>query len=385
MVSFFFICLLLSEVVFSAFDKLPLLFYGSAGLYYLATTRSFRIIPMELFYLGFCIALLLTSIMVAFSGNTLQYLIAFLLQAGLFSYIFTRQSLDRNFLKNSVASFINWSVFIGLLGIADFLLFEVGVVSPIRDYFYVNKVDSLYGSPNIFGVMSSFALMFLIRQEGIRNTRLWVYAKMAVLFLSVILSVSGMSLGLLILYLLLEKMSIKKVFYLTLTAILGIILFEMYVGISNIPLQVILNKRFELWVAAFEMWSQSKILGIGTGNFQLTNTVSFDADVTGQNYGLHSMYMWLIVETGIFGTLMFGAVLWCAMARALRRKSHYELTFLILLMVSQLTESFLQYEDVFMLFFWLIIAAFGQNSTVFQRKPGSGPPKKIAQMQHRIA
>lgn len=368
MVSVFFISLLLSDVVWAPLDKLPLIVFGLVGLYYLGAYRRFRISLAELFYLAFCSSMLFTAISVGFTGNILSYLFLFILQIGLISFIVTKQNINKWFIVNSIESFINWSVAYSIIGAIDFIMYEVGISSIIRDYYYTNKVDSFYGSPNIFGIMSAFALMFLLRQEGLKARSFLKYAKMVALLIAILLSQSGMALGLLLFYILLEKLSWLKILLLAFLLVFGVLLFEMYYGVLNIPIQIILNKRFELWEAAFEMWKQSKVFGIGTGNFQLTNAVTFDADITGQSFGLHSMYMWLIIETGIVGFVLFAVILWCLIIKIRLSFSKYEMPFLILLLISQLTESFLQYEELYMMLFWLLAMSFGRDIPIFVRK-----------------
>lgn len=357
MIHLFFISLVLSDLVFSAFDKLPIVLVGLAGLYTWAFKRKFKLHAFELMYLIFLMAMVATTIKVGFTGNTIQYLFLFALQFGVLSYIIERQQKNDRYIEECFDSIVKWNVIISIVGMLDFLLYNVGIISPIRDYFYSFKVDSFYPSPNIYGVMSAFSLVFTIRKiemYGLTYTRLAV----AIIFLiSILLSTSSMAFGIPLVYLVVKRLNYLLMTLGVMVVIFTISYWELYAGYPNIPIDVILNKRLEIWINAFQMWSESPYLGIGTGNFQIFNDLQLYGRDIGNNYGLHSLFMWLIIETGIIGTAIFIFFIIAVLIRVNRyavRKS--VLAFLSLIFVCQLTEFYLDHEEIFSLLFWLIIA-----------------------------
>ncbi len=356
MVHLFFISLILSDLVHTSFDKLAIIVFGILGLYSWLIKRKLKLFAFEAFYLFFVFMMLVTAIKVNFSGNTFQYLFLFILQFGLLSYILDQQLKNKHYIANCFEQIIKWNLFVSLVGIFDFMLYKIGIVSPIRDYFYSFKVDSFYPSPNVYGVISAFCLVFTLRKVELTG---YSYTRMITLIIfsiSVLLSTSSMALGIPLLYLIIKRLNH---FYMVL-AVAGVIIlisyWELYAGYPDIPVDLILNKRLEIWIHAFQMWLESPYFGIGTGNFQLFNDLQFSGRDIGSSYGLHSIYMWLIIETGIVGTFAFILFFITAVVRIYNyKKKRIIFSFFLLIFICQLTEFYLDHEEVFVLLFWLIV------------------------------
>lgn len=377
MVNTFFISLFLAELVWPSFDKAPIVIFGTWGLIRLITVRQLRVTVSELLFMLFMVSMLITCITVGFSGDTPQYLLLFILQFGLISFIVTSQKKDPDFIKTAIRSFVNWNVFIGAVGIIDYVLYQVGVTSIIRDYYLASKVDSFYAGPNIFGILCAFSLMFHIRQYNLKTLVTRQLAKTVILYLAVLVSASAMALGLLLLFIVMQKLNALRVLVIATLVIVALVSFEVFYGFQNVPYQLILNKRLELWVDAFAMWSDSVFFGIGTGNFQLNNGVQFDTGESGQDYGLHSLYLWLIIETGIVGSVIFLALIIHLLVKSLRTtSSQFAIPIFTLLLVSQLTEFDLDHEELFVLLFWLVAVSLLRSNEIYHRV-GFGKKSKI--------
>lgn len=370
MVSVFFIFLLLADLLHPALDKVPVLFFGMYGLLVLLVKRKTKILIPEMGYLLFLFSMCVTAVLVDFSGNTIAYLVLFCLQLGVFSYVIFQQKRDRNFINNGINSFINWNIVIGVVGLLDFLAYSAGVITPIRDYFYSFKVDSFYANPNVFGMMASFSIIFMIRRNSFRRFDRKDMIKMGVLSISIILSTSSMALGLPLIYLVVQRFSLSKAILLSVAIMSAILLYELKFGFENIPIQVLLNKRLELWISAFQMWSEAPLFGVGTGNFQLQNTVVFEGRAIGSDFGLHSLYLWLIIETGIVGSACFVLFLVSIIYRSTQfTYSKYSIPIFGMLLFSQLTEFYLEHEEVFMLLFWLIVTSLILPTNLYLSSP----------------
>jgi len=72
-----------------------------------------------------------------------------------------------------------------------------------------------------------------------------------------------------------------------------------------------------------------------------------------ENYGLHSLYLWLLVETGLVGLLIFSLYVFLVLVNA-KHKNVFVYTF-VLALLSQLTEFYLDHVEVFSLLFFILV------------------------------
>lgn len=385
MVNVFFVFLILADLVHQELDKVPVVIFGCMGLYYLFVVRKLKITKAEFFYIIFILSMFTSAIFVGFSINIMLYLVLFTLQLGMVSYITFHQMRDFGYLERSMGWVVSWNLLIGVFGILDFVFFQMGVVSPIRDYFHSYKVDSFYASPNIYGVMASFCLIYLLGGVKFFSFKFSDVAKIILLTVSVVLSTSTMAMGLVLLFLmykLLQNIAFYKLVGVFFVLITSLILLGVYVGVDNMPIQSILNKRLELWVESFNMWSKSPFFGIGTGNFQILNDVEFDGVSTKGEFGLHSLFLWLIVETGIIGFISF-FIFVLSVLHASRRHAHrrFAIVVFVLILISQLTEFYLDHEEVFMMLFWMSIVSLTITNNLYSKFPSVSRVDKNKQQE----
>ena len=371
MVNVFFICLILADLVYPELDKLPVLIYGILGFYYILSGIRLTVSPAESIYFLFLLLISVSTFFIDFIGNSRVYLVLFTLQLGIFSYITYRQKLDFMYLDKSISSFINWNVFIGMIGMLDFIVFQLGIISPIRDYFYASKVDSFYANPNTFGIMASFSLIFiLVNIQGFR-LKLFEFFKIIVLMISVGISTSSMAIGLVMmffLYKLVKSRSFKMLVLLLLCMICMFLFIAWNADFNSISIQSLLNKRLELWRESIRLWFDSPMFGIGTGNFQFLNEVEFNGVSSTGEFGLHSLFLWLIVETGIIGSLFFSVFLLSVFYESKKRLYRKPIAAIfILILTSQLTEFYLDHEEIFIMIFWIIVVSCTVPNNLYSR------------------
>lgn len=351
MIHLFFISVILSEVIFDPLDKLPLVIFGAYGIVLALVRGGAGVKSTELLYLVFVIYLFVTAPYMMHREGVLVYCVYYLLQFGLLLYILSRLSACSDYLRSQLGGVVAWQSFFVVLGAVDAGLYLYGIESPLRDYDRSWKVDSFYKSPNIFGVVSALVVVYLMNWKHAPS----VLIRRALIFLNlfgVIVSGSSMALGVVLVSEGLKRFGLRLS---VVVSILGLA-FAYEAVVSNAP--EVLNRRIEIWTAAIEAWKTSPWLGIGSGNFQrIGEVVIGGADLTG-SYALHSLYLWLLVETGVFGTFFFSLFIISFVIRLIQSPWRaYAYTLPLVLFLSQLTENYLDHEELFIAIFWLTIGA----------------------------
>jgi len=358
MIHIFFIGYILSALVFQDFDKLGILIYGTIGLLY--RLQRFYVINLKLdLLLLFIIYLIIVSLYYSLY-KSLFFGLLFLLQFGLIYYIYIEISKNGDkLIYQWVKLFIQYQVIFILIGLIDFTLYKNGIISPIRDYTISWKVDSLYGNPNPFGIVSgiSFVLLFYLKNlfKKFRNIYL------GILLIGVFLSGSDMALLITLVGVILKYFHLRLTYKILLVFV---ILSAIYIINADLTyLYSLFNKRIEIWIVAFSHFQNNYILGIGTGSFQdsvdsIGNTLGIN-----HNYGLHSMYLWLLIECGLIGFLIYAYYIFIILnLDSLNDKmiNLFKKIFFIILL-SQFTEFFIDHVEFFQLLYSLVIGViFGK-------------------------
>ncbi len=80
------------------------------------------------------------------------------------------------------------------------------------------------------------------------------------------------------------------------------------------------NDRYIEWQAAFDMWQENPVLGVGAGNYQESIGMYYGflphSNEPVKEADLHNVYLVLLSSTGLFGMLMFAGMLVQGAARA---------------------------------------------------------------------
>jgi O-antigen ligase len=340
---------LLSELVWDPFDSVPVLVYGIVGLAAFLGRRGWRVGAVEWLYLLFCLHLLFSALFQENSERVLLYVGFYTLQFGVLSYWIREIRLRPDTFDVGMMQIVRWQSVAAVIGVVELILYFSNIESPLRNHLRSWKVDSIFKSPNIFGVMSAFVMIHLFdRKISFFRKQLLLSINLA----AVLMSGSVMALGLVVLNRILRRFGFR------ISAIVGCaaLLVAMDWVIANGP--EMLNRRLEIWEAALNMWRTSPLIGVGTGNVQLEAAVIIDDRVTSGEYGTHSLILWLIAETGVTGLAIFGlfvAALFRNFLSTRWAKALYGLP--IMLFVAQITENYLDHEEIFVMLFWLIVAS----------------------------
>jgi len=338
------VCLFLSDYIYEELDKLPLIFVGILGWLKAIKTLS---VPNDLISLSFLCFVFYMFVSVAIHPNSLlalSYALLFLLLFGVFLYL-RKLFLEERNLYVFLRSFITLQALVCIFGLLEFIFFQFGYSSIFRDELGTYRVDSFYANPNPFGILSALSLC-LTHIKGLYNLRVRAFFTIC-FFVGVLVSGSFMALLLVLLFALLLNFRIS--FVVTLGAIFSAAL----IFVFELDFRELLNTRLEIWEAAFKMWLEYPLFGLGTGNFQLN---SLDLKLgAGIAYGLHSMYAWLLFETGVVGALM-GSIFLIIFVNFSFRISKLVGVIALILLLSQLTEFFLDHEEVFSLLFVAMLA-----------------------------
>lgn len=358
MINLTFLTIIFSELFWDPLDKLPIAFFGFLGLYTFFIKRPLVSNTAGLVYLLFCLYLIFTSFFQINSKQVLIYGLFYFAQFGLFVYILSRVRNDHEYSKKCFEMIVNWQSIIVVVGIADLILYMVGIETPLRDHVRSFKVDSFYKSPNILGVVSSLVCVYLLFSFNLfkNPSRFFLY------FLNILGAViSGSSMAILIIFASLAFKVSNRYFFFFVT-IFSITLLASFFS-EIVP--DLLNRRTEIWKEAFYMWEDDFLIGIGSGNFQILNTLSFNGvDLSGV-YGLHSFYMWLIIETGLIGLFIFSLFAWSVISgyKCWDSKDVVSVLF-ISIAFSQLTENYIDHEEIFVVIFWLLISCMVHSPKV---------------------
>jgi O-antigen ligase len=344
-VATFYLFLLLSDISHEDLDKTPVIVAGLVGWIVLLIRARLPVDPISLSFLAFCLYMLLTVPLYPDPIMALNYASLFLLLFGLFLVFRLLLRSERNY-HAILRSLIILQSLVSLIGIIDFFLFEFGTISPIRDYTSANKADSFFANPNPLGITS--ALCFCLSQtRGLLRTKYRLLVG-ACLLAGVLVSQSTTAAIVVLIFILL--------FYLGMELTLGIgliVIVAIIVG-PELDWEILFNKRIEIWTKAYLMWLEHPWFGLGTGNFQ-TQSEFIDDSGGIYNLGLHSMYAWMLFETGIVGSILFMAFIVCLLVTC-SRVSRILRLLVIVMLISQITEFYLDHEEIFAMIFVAIIA-----------------------------
>lgn len=100
--------------------------------------------------------------------------------------------------------------------------------------------------------------------------------------------------------------------------------------------------------------------------FQNNAEIIVNETVKENIWGLHSMFLWLLIETGIIGIVIY--IIFIIIILRLKNISQkYKKLFLIILF-SQITEFFLDHVEYFQLFYYFIIVLIAYQYYYEKRK-----------------
>jgi hypothetical protein len=345
-------CLFFTDVFGYKFDTFSMIFIGlySWVFFLFRMSLPFDRVTVSFFFVVIYIGA--SSYTHLNSFNVFKYFILFFLIFG--SYLFFKVIFKDVHLYEKFNSYFIWcQSFTALAGILDYLLFSYGIVSPVRDYIVSNQVDSFYNNPNPFGVMCVFALVSLVNSKIFLRWQSYVLG--FILLAGVLVSDSNMSLLLILVWFCIHFFGFFKVL------VFGFITLFLLLEVS-FDFALVLNKRLDIWIKAFIMWLDYPIFGLGFGNFQLTNENLDVYKNINSTHGLHSMWAWAIFELGAFGFFLFSAFIILVFVASKKCESHINLL-LILILFSQITEFFLDHEEVFIMFFVATVARISAVSS----------------------
>lgn len=352
MIHVFFIGYILSILIFQDFDKLGILIYGTIGL--INRVKKYHIINLKLDILLLFITYLIIVSLFYSIYKSLFFGLLFLLQFGLMYYIYLKISKHGDELIYSwIKMFIIYQMIFIIIGLIDFILYKNGIISFMRNYLISWKVDSLYGNPNPFGIISgiSFILLFYLKDLFKQFRKFYLI----VLLMGVFLSGSDMALAITCIGIILKYFNLKLIYKVFIVLIILCLIYIMNADLTY--LYSLFNKRIEIWIVAFSYLENNFILGIGTGSFQESVDSINNSLGINHNYGLHSMYLWLLIECGLVGLLLYAYFIFIVFKLDSFNdkiiKLFKKIFFLILL--SQLTEFFIDHVEFFQLLYSLVI------------------------------
>ena len=117
------------------------------------------------------------------------------------------------------------------------------------------------------------------------------------------------------------------------------------------------DERFVLWYAALKTWQKNNIFfgtGPGRGKKLLTNEYKLlEYKVAYENnYNAHNLYLDFLLRHGFVGLSIFIIILLTSFKKALNQKSLIYASFILIICISCITESFLSQHDGIVIFFF---------------------------------
>jgi O-antigen ligase len=293
----------------------------------------------------FCFYMLVTVPIYQNNLLALQYAILFSLLFGVYLVFQKLLQNDRNYLS-FLRSLILLQSLVSIIGAFDFVLFEFGYESAFRDYSHANKVDSLFANPNPMGIVSAICLC-LLQTRGLFARKLKIIAA-GCLLAGVLFSQSSAAFVIVVVFFLLLYLGRDVVM------LLGLVLVLFLIFGPEVNWIAIFNKRIDIWTKAYLMWQEYPWFGLGTGNFQI-NSQFFEQLPHISNLGLHSMYAWMLFEIGIIGCAIFLGFLGCLLIASWRQDRVLRLA-IVAMLISQLTEFYLDHEEIYSMIFLALAA-----------------------------
>lgn len=255
------------------------------------------------------------------------------------------------------------------------------VTSGVNHFFYIDLVEFTFIHPSYIAMFEVFAVIFLFLNLAERWKQ--ASAKFKVLHISTILFL------ILFIFLLSSKMAILSLFVLACLMIYhtfvpvygklktagllfgffiaGIILilslpttrerFLMLFTYNKVEFANSTDSREEIWKSGMEIARNTILSGVGSGDAEevLVRQYQLNGFTKGveERYNAHNQYLQILIETGIFGLMLFLAVTGYSFHRAFRRRNYLYFLFLMLFMINIFTESMLKTQSgvVFYAFF----------------------------------
>jgi O-antigen ligase len=333
-------------------SKIPILLFAALGV---LTFRS-KVKWFEVSWLSLGVYVLILGVILS-EMLTILYGAIFLL--ALFMTIYFSYGISVSRLEYIINLVVKLQCIIIFFGIVELVCLQYEYIVFYRDYevgYY--KADSFYGNPNPLSIVS--ALLLTLRHNISKKMKLDFIN--VFLFVGVVIGGAKISYVILIFYLLFLQFPLKP----TMSVVVIICLVVFPIVLSDVDfINDIYNKRVEIWLAGLEMWKDSKVIGVGFGNFQLYNTL-LEGGGIGDQYGLHSMYLTFLVEGGFLGFSSLILLMLASLKKAfLHNRKVYAM--LVCLYVSQLTEFLLGHEEIYLLVFSLIYACLNKKEKSFER------------------
>ena len=287
------------------------------------------------------------------------------------------------FTKKEIEAVLKWFVVSCILFALTALLFAVYtfINTGANNFYYLELVDFTYMHPSYIGMFETFAFMILSvdiiqNWNGFSKRRKWGYlgillfltlfiflltAKMAIVSLFIFGNIAFFILGK-------QIIGKRKALFILLSGnIFAVIVllslpytrerFKLLFTYDEVTYANSVNSRSEIWKAAMEVSEVNPVFGTGSGDSEqmLSEAYArngFEKGVA-ERYNTHNQYLQVMVETGIFGLLVFFGFFGFCMRLAVLDRNYLYLAFLLLFMVNIFTESMLKTQSgvVFFVFF----------------------------------
>ncbi len=358
------------------------------------TYKSFAFNTPLLIFLLFCMLSLIKSEYMLYSIKGLIILFGYII----IGYYFPLHNFaSKKDIKSIVFLLIFLSVIFSLIGIYKHFFTEtnfihLGAKGVPRPFF---TEHGSYAAFITFGFALSLYLGFYSRNMP----NIWILRLSAVIiFTGIILSYTRAAwIGTLLLlfitfgFSILKKFSIKKLFTLFLVLLifsLIVYIFALHttVGKHYLTIYNIRNlsnlERFNRWMAAIKMFQQSPLIGVGfdtyINNYYHYRSLNFTTALSSAFMGVHSEYLKVLAETGLFGFIAFiyllirffriGFTLWKRI-----EDSFLKLTVLGIMgglfsyLIQAIFNNFIKYDKV-AIPFWLSFGLIGAIGSIIQEK-----------------
>jgi len=219
---------------------------------------------------------------------------------------------------------VAFCVFITWLAASSFVLYMSGAYQVRMGIERAVGMTSNSDDANALGItlVTALPLLFLLVASVRGKFRLLVIAMTGICAYTVILTGSRASFfSLLSVGLVFVVTRRHRVAYLLVALILGALLWvaipqqykARYETVSDLQSDESYQARVDAWKAAWRMFLDHPLTGVGAGNFPVARGIG-----SGHWLNVHSLYMQLLSETGILGTLGFAAYLFSLFAQNLR-------------------------------------------------------------------
>lgn len=278
---------------------------------------------------------------------------------------------------------------VAALNKAAFDYFTTGV----NHFFYTDLVEFTFIHPSYIAMFEVFAVIVLLfnllkvwKQSSFKFKLLHISSILFLIFFIFLLSSKMAILSLFVLVSMILYISLapvvgrfKTILILFAILITGLIVilslpktrerFLMLFSYNQVDYANSTDSREEIWKSGFQISGEHFFTGVGSGDAEQVLVDHYQANKFSkgveERYNAHNQYLQIMIETGVFGLVLFLIVIIYSIRCALKYRDYLYFTFLLLFLINIFTESMLKTQSgvVFYAFFNSLLGLYFSRST----------------------